>query len=449
MGVLGGGPEADVEKTVAMPPVQLESFESWLPSEHPLHRPRHGRRQLTALLCAATFFVVPAATLAMGARPAEFENHRLAGFPSLGQGWEFFSGLSDWATDHLPFRDAAIYVADDVSRGVFAEPPPFSRVDDPVRSPPFAPPDSRPEQASPPALAEPPVSAGFAKVIEGKDGWLYYGFDVQGKCKPFQSMDDVIANLVRLRRAVEAPGREFVLVVPPDKTTSVPEHLPDTYVGRSCSNDVGRRFWERVTGEAGAIDLREDLRRITERDGRPPYYPLDTHWDDRAVLTMVKRVADEITPGTSRSWKSEPEGTSSYPADLSRLLGRRGSAEVQMYTLAPDGERDRTRNAAEPVAPVRLTSTPGEGMVRKRVGLLTDSFSLAATRYLPAAFADVDIVYYSTLSTDPGAVLNLVVDQDVIVVEVVERNLTSGIADVVDTQYVDAISNALAAHPRR
>ena len=43
----------------------------------------------------------------------------------------------------------------------------------------------------------------------------------------------------------------------------------------------------------------------------------------------------------------------------------------------------------------------------------------------------------------------MLVDQDVIVLEVVERNLASGLTDLVDGQYVDAISQALAANPRR
>ena len=440
-------PERDVERTITLPPVQLESHESWLPSEHPLHRPRHGSRQLTALICATVFFVVPALILAMGARPVEFENHKLAAFPSPLAGWGFFTGLPDWAVDHLPFRDAAIRGVDRISRGVFGEPSPFDQRHGPAQAPPFAP---QTQNGSSSGLAEPPIAAGFPKVIEGGDGWLYYGFDVQGKCRPTQSMDQVIGNLIRLRQAVEASGREFVLVVPPDKTTVVPEHLPATYVGKSCATARSEDFWRRVRTEAGALDLLDSLRQISKVDGRPPYHQLDTHWDDRGAIMMVRQVVEHLQPGVSAGWQIQPERVAEAPADLPRLIGRSGNNVGQLYSLAPDGGRDRTRQPLDDLrSPARLQSSTGSGMITTSVGVLSDSFLLPATRYLPAAFSDIDMVYYTSLTTTPPDVLKVLVDSDVVVVEAVERNLASGVAPIVDPGMVDLIANELAKNPRR
>lgn len=443
-------PERDVERTATLPPLQLEAHESWLPSEHPLHRPRHGSRQLMALICAAVFFVVPALTLAIGARPAEFENHKLAAFPSPLAGWGFFTGLPDWAVDHLPFRDMAIRGVDRISRGVFGEPSPFDQRKGPVQAPPFAPP-TQGGTSSAPGLAEPPIAAGFPKVIEGKDGWLYYGFDVQGKCRPLRSLDEVIGNLIRLRTAVEASGRRFVLVVPPDKTTVVPEHLPDTFVGQSCAAARSEEFWRRVRTEAGALDLLDSVLQISKVDGRPPYHQLDTHWDDRGAIMMVRQVAEDLEPGVSAGWQIQPERTAEAAADLPKLIGRGGRNVGQLYSLAPDGGRDRTRQPLDDLrSPVRLQSTAGAGVVTTPVGVLADSFLLPASRYLPAAFSDIDMVYYTSLTGD-GALdaLNVLVDSDVVVVEAVERNLASGIAPIVNPAVVDLIANELAHNPRR
>lgn len=441
-------PEADAEKTTLIAPIKLESHESWLPSEHPLHRPRHGRRQYTALLYALVFFCVPVVTLIMGAKPAEFENRRLAAFPSPLDGWGFFTGMSGWATDHLPLRDVAIRAADDISRGLFGEPPPVVGPPDIRQAPPFAPPQPRDDDQRPDDQREPPVAAGFVRVLEGKDDWLYFGFDVQAKCEPEMPPDEVIGNLVELRQAVEASGREFVLVVPPDKSTMVPDYMPSNYFGKRCAADASETFWRDVTTKAGAIDLRNDLRQIEESDGSPPYYRLDTHWDDRGAIAMVLRVAEAIEPGVSRTWDAEPKRTSAFQADLPTMLGRQGKATVQMYSLAPDGLRDRTRNSLDLREMVRLKSTPGQGMVREQVGMLTDSFSVAASRYLPAAFADIDVVYYSTLEAGHDEAVDMLVEQDVIVFEVVERNLTSGIANVLDPAFIDQLATSLAAHPR-
>jgi len=446
-------PEGDAERTVILPALQFETHESWLPSEHPLHRPRHGSRQRTALVCAAVFFVVPVLTLGLGARPAEFENHKLASLPSPLDGWGFFTGLPAWSVDHLPFRDAAIRGVDRVSRGVFGEPSPFDRRFDPHRggpgaAPPFASPS--PGVSSSPGLAEPPVAAGYPKVIEGRDGWLYYGYDVQGKCRPMQSLDHVIGNLIRLRVAVESSGRRFVLVVPPDKATAVPEHLPPEYAGKSCAISTSQEFWRRVRAEAGALDTLSSIRQISNVDGSPPYHKLDTHWDDRGAIMMVRQIAEQIRPGISGGWEITPERIAEAPADLPRLIGRDGNNVGQLYALAPDGGRDRTRQPLNDLRhPVRLQSTTGAGMVTTPVGVLADSFLLPATRYLPAVFSDIGMVYNTSLIGASEDVLQVVVNADVVVVESVERNLASGSAPIVDTAVVDLIERELARNPRR
>ena len=430
------------------PLASLEPHEAWLPVEHPLHRPRHGGRQFTALLCAAVFFAVPVLALGLGARPAEFENRRLAPFPSVLDGWGFFGGLGAWANDHVPFRDAAVHGADWASRDLFGESAPFA-VEPPKTHAPFVPPAPQ-EPDSSNADEQPPTIAGFPKVIEGKDDWLYYGLDVQGKCQPSRELDQVIDSLKRLRAVVEASGREFILVVPPDKSTAVPQYLPDSYAGQRCARPVTERFWTRITGEVGATDLREDLSNAARDDGRPPYYKLDTHWTDRGAALMVERLAEEIQPGVTSGWKLEEKRTTQYSADLPTLLGRSGVNDVQLYSLAPDGERDRTRQSETDLeSPRALRSTPGEGMVTARTAILADSYTLPATRYLSATFTDLDLVFFSTLNSNANAVLDMLVDQDVIVVEAVERNLTSGIASVTDPGIVDLIGRKLAANPRR
>jgi alginate O-acetyltransferase complex protein AlgJ len=431
-------PERDVERTITLPAIRPEPHESWLPPEHPLYRPRHSHRQRTALTCAAVFFCVPVLALAMGVRATEIENRPLAGGPQLASGWGAVTGLPQWATDNLPWRDTAVRTVDGLSRRYFGEPwPQGSRIA--AARAPFAPPVSTPGSV-----------AGSGKVIEGRDGWLYYEFDVEGKCHPAQRMDDVLANLGRLRQAVEASGRRFVLIIAPDKTTAVPEYLPDSYAGKACSRTASEEFWRRAPAEAGAVDLRDDLRRITEHDRTPPYFPQDTHWDDRGALLLVRHAAERVEAQVTAGWKVEFERTESSESDLPKLLGRAGRNVVNVYSLAPDGVRDRTQPVHPDLGvPWPMTSAPTEGMVQDRVGFLVDSFAMAATRYLPAAFANGDVVFYSSLRTAPEATLAMMVEQDAIVVEAVERDVIFGSAAIVDPAVIDQIGSAMAAHPIR
>lgn len=440
-------PESKVERTIRLTPITVESHEAWLPTDHPLHRPRHGGRQLTAMVCAVVFFFVPVLTMALGARVSESENHRLAAFPSPLDGWGFFVGLTEWATDHLPFRDSAVHSADGISRGVFGEPAPFDQKQRVPLQVPLAP--TATEQL-PTQLDEPTTAAGFPKVIEGKQGWLYLGFDIQGKCRSLQPMDDVIANLRRLRDAVQRSGRQLILVVPPDKSTIVTEFLPPTYVGKSCAQAASEDFWRRATTEAGALDIRSNLRRISDAGGGPPYRQLDTHWDDRGALMMVRQLADRVEPGITSTWKVVPERVNRYQADLPRMLGREGYGDVQMYSLRPDGQQDRTRLPASDLrTPLSLQSSAIDGMVDTPVGILSDSFILATSRYLPAAFSDLDVVFYEILKSNPAPALDVITRNEVVVFEIVERNLASGAATIIQPAIVDLIIRHLDANPRR
>jgi alginate O-acetyltransferase complex protein AlgJ len=440
-------PESKVERTIRLTPITGESHEAWLPVDHPLHRPRHGGRQLTAMFCAVVFFVVPVLAMALGVRAPEDENHRLAPFPSPRDGWEFFVGISEWGTDHLPFRDTAVHMADGISRGVFGEPAPFDQTQRVPLQVPQAPPEVDIAQTQ---LDEPSAAAGFPKVIEGKQGWLYLGFDIQGKCRPRQPLDDVIANLRRLRDAVQRSGRKFFLVVPPDKSTIVTEFLPDTYVGKSCAQAASEDFWRRATSEVGIVDLRTNLRRIGAAGGGQPYRQLDTHWDDRGALMMVRRLADRLEPDITSTWKVVPERVSRYRADLPKLLGRDGYGDIQLYSLSPDGQHNQTRIPIGDLhTPVQLQSPALDGMVSTPVGVLGDSFMLSTSRYLPAAFSDLDIVFYETLKSNPAAALDVITRNEVVVFEVVERNLASGTATLVQPAAVDLIVRHLDANPRR
>jgi alginate O-acetyltransferase complex protein AlgJ len=184
-----------------------QTHEAWLPPDHPMHRPRHGRRQLTALICAGLFFLTPTITHSVGIHPARFENRPLAGFGDPREGWAWLAELPAWTADHLPFRDSAVRATDAVSRSIFDEPAALS-------GPPPAP---RLAGAAVTPISHPPI-APFPTVIEGNDGWLYLGADVSGACAPSRSLSDTLVSLRRLRAAVEASGRRFILVVPPDKT---------------------------------------------------------------------------------------------------------------------------------------------------------------------------------------------------------------------------------------
>jgi hypothetical protein len=419
--------------------------ESWLPREHPLHRPRHGRRQTFALICAAIFFAVPLVSLMLGVRPDQFENRRLADFPAASSGWRFWSGLSPWANDHLVFRKDAVTLADAVSRGLFGEPPPLG------------------EQQQPPAQLDPggPISVRpprreennivVPQVIEGKDGWMYMGDDVVTRCQQATSLDATMNQLRRLRDGVEASGRRFVLVIAPDKSTVVPEYLPDSFVGQDCTRRVTAELWRRLTAEDFVLDLRGDLRTLGAQLGHPVYPPLDAHWGDEGGLIMARRLAEWVEPGVTSGWVIAPGDPWRVLGDLPPLIGRSGTIEGRHYAVKPGGDVDQTRDVGIDFSnPVHLNTAHGPGTTSEKVGYLGDSFTIRSLRYLAAAFSDITILHYRNSKDDNGeAAGKMLADNSVVAVELVERTVAAGNSTMLIPSVVDGIVSELSHRPLR
>jgi hypothetical protein len=429
------------ESSGLLPPVH----ESELPSEHALYRPRHGARQRTALTSAAVFFCVPLLLLVLGVRPPAIENHDLAAFPSIGDGWGLFTGLNPWATDNLPLRPQALDVADAISRGLFGEPPPLGQAQEqqgPAQGP-VAPPDPSDEDR------ERVREAGFPRVIEGSKGWLYLGYDMLGACLPEKPLDDVISSLERLRDAVESSGRKFVLIVAPDKSTMVPEYLPKDYVGQKCASEARSAFWRRVIADAGATDIRPALGQAATRLGAPVYSKVDTHWNYEGGLAMTRLIAEEAEPGVSSSWKASPTDVVKRDGDLPPLVGRKAQFPMQTYDLAPDGQTVRSRPIDSGFRePLKLRQDEGPGVVQPSVGVIADSFTLLATPFLAAAFTDVTAIHSDTIGVDPASIGRMFAEKDVVVFEAAERSLLGGINPLLDKKTIDTIGHKLAQHPR-
>ncbi|MEO6088923.1 MAG: hypothetical protein ABIQ18_38010 [Umezawaea sp.] len=417
--------------------------ESWLPREHPLHRPRHGIRQRSARVAALVFFCVPMLLLVVGVRAPEFENRKLAGFPSITDGFGLFTGLDQWATDHLPLRDKAVLAEDAISRDLFGEPPALGEkpnVAGPVQAPVQTPSASDEDR-------DKLRASGFPKVIEGSNGWLYLGYDVLGACLPQRPIDDVIGGMKKLREAVESSGRTFILVVAPDKTTMAPEHLPADYVGKACSTEARDNFWKRAVADAGVLDVRPALR--TAGESAPVYSALDTHWTHDGALAMARLIAEKVQAGSTATWKVTPGNVVQREGDLSTLLGKPAEFPLQTYDLAPDGLTVQSKVVDKAFRdPLKLPSATGKGVVQAKVSMVADSFTLPAVPYLSGGFADLTVIHSDTAGTDIAKVVSTLADSDVVVFEAVERSLTAGINPMVSDSVVNEVKAGLAKRPR-
>lgn len=435
-----GGRLDSVKPVSRNDPTELPAVhEAWLPREHPLHRPRHGGRQVTALVCALLFFAAPLVSWVFGGRAEPMENRQAASFPAVSDGWGFFTGLGPWATDGLPLRKGAVQSAEALSRGLFGEP---ARLDGGSSGSPV---DGGGDDGQDARLRDESV---FPSVIGGKNGWLYLGHDVSYLCVPRMKLERVIQGLNRWREVVERSGREFQLVFAPDKSTIYPDKLPDSFAGEDCASERRAEFWKRVPQATGAIDMREPLRTAAENDGQPIYHDIDTHWTHAGGIAMAYQLAEGIKPGVTDSWRVLPGRRYAHSADIPDLMGEDRSVEIQAYSLAPAGGVNKVRFVASSFhEPLRLKSKPGPGMIHRPTRMIADSFTQFASPYLAATFSDIGILHPQEVDRDPEETGKLLAEGEVVTFELSERFVSGGRYELLDPAVADRVGKVLAAHP--
>jgi alginate O-acetyltransferase complex protein AlgJ len=409
-------------------------------------RPRkHRLRRPVALLLALVFFFAPAVAFLLGARAEQLENRPLTEFPSWSSGWDFFPEFTAWATDHLPLRGEAVRGNATLSERLFDEAPSYGGKDDggPVGGVPSG--DGTGVD----------VEVAYPPVIEGRRGWLYFGGDVENLCDPTRDVDDVIARLDRLARAVETSGRRFLVTVAPDKTSFYPDQLPATYVGEACSTQRRGEFWDALTERppSGLIDLRAALAREQDDADDLLYRRTDTHWGPRGAAVYARQLAAALDPALLEGTELVPMGTASMPGELGAMLGRPSEDDVEDFILARPGVTPVGRDSLDlpemPYGPETFHATTTEApLFAPRTLLLGDSFSTASRKMLGCFFSHLTLMHNEMAREDAQVVADTIVESDVVVLEIVERTIASGRGALIEDAALATIEQTLALSPR-
>ena len=182
-------------------------------------------------------------------------------------------------------------------------------------------------------------------------------------------------------QTITRSGRRFVLVIAPDKSSIVPEHLPETYTGAACATERKRGFWARFRADPPVstyVDLRVALleRAACRRRAHVPEarHPLDATEPRPSTPVSSPIASTRDLGGHARRahWFERGErrpGTAARPARY-----RDGWRNGRSSGRACRGTSRRWGLRAEPVA-VSNTST-GVALFGPRTVLFLDSFSL-------------------------------------------------------------------------
>lgn len=174
-----------------------------------------------------------------------------------------------------------------------------------------------------------------ATVLKGSSDWLYFSDgrsvdDIIG-ASPFSAGD--LENWRKLltgrRDWLRERGIRYLLVVPPDKQSVYPEHLPPWLIARARPPRRLDQFFAymRAHSDVPVLDLRPALAEAKKQGDI--YLHTDTHWNDRGAFAGYARIMQELgslgLPINALSPDAFDETLENQPGgDLVRMLGLEG-----------------------------------------------------------------------------------------------------------------------------
>jgi alginate O-acetyltransferase complex protein AlgJ len=406
------------------------------------------------LIAAFLLFFGPGLAYVVGDRAEAVENRTLAQFPSLELGWGFLPAFGGWAIDHLPLRSEAVLARTRISEAVFSELPKYATAPGGVgvAGVGTAGDDDR-------DVTEDDVQ--YPQVIEGRDGWLFYGVDVSASCNAAMSVSEITANLQRLADAASASGRRLVIAIAPDKSSAHPELLPDAFAGKACMEQRRAQFWSSIGELDGVhvVDPSQALAAFESETGRSVWRPNDTHWGPAGAAVFSKSVAEALDARFSQtSIVTGPD--EKLPGDLSQMVGDLKSDA--MPTARIDGMDVTLRHDGNVIPQAEIpdldyrpitvtTESTGFPLIPGKTLLLGDSFFAASRLQFPLFYSS--LTYVHSMSAEiPGSadvVADVLAESDNLIFEMVERSAVGGHVAFQRTDAIDTLIAAMEANPRK
>jgi hypothetical protein len=282
-----------------------------------------------------------------------------------------------------------------------------------------------------------------AKVLLGRDGWLYFkgeegtSFDrfFRGTL-PLGDPDiaRIAAELSRRHAWLAAQGIAYVVTIAPDKATIYPEHLPRWATRTGARAPLDRLGDALHVAGVPYVDLRAPLLEAKARER--VYYMTDSHWNYLgarvAYRAIMAAIATTLSPQPVMiapvALPPYVPGRDVYSGDLARMTG--DGAHFREADIAPLGKvlatpqgrcAKRVDSRAEP--DVERYACPGAGRLPALLAY-RDSMAIPLIPMLSENFARS--TYVSSHRLDRAQVLRE--RPTVVVEEMVERSMLGVVA---------------------
>jgi len=328
----------------------------------------------------------------------------------------YLGDLANWLGDRVTLKDQAIRVDSKIDRAIFNE----------------------------------SATAGSVspRVLEGEGGVAFIADAFNESCNPHIQTDGLVRQMTSLSRVIVDSGREFRLIISPDKSSILSDYLPNTFDLKNCFETYNNDFWDQLSSSDinSFVDLRSELKaqRISRREIL--YKKRDSHWDNVGGAMASRAVVNSISPGLWEDDLLEFKGLLSEGGDLDLLLGSPFIDSVPSYSLtradvvqvSSDAidESDHGQNR-------RVINTSTESpLIPGRTLIFGDSFTEAAQPFFLSYFADVTLMRFNDFSAEKY--IELIQAADRVLFWSVERSFSYRVAyDWGTENFLSALANAL------
>jgi len=328
----------------------------------------------------------------------------------------YLGDLASWLGDRVTLKDQAIRVDSKIDRVIFKE----------------------------------SASAGSVspRVLEGEAGVAFIADAFNEACNPHIQTSDLIPRMTSLSQVIVDSGREFRLIVSPDKSSILADYLPSNFDLKSCFESYNEDFWNQLSSSdiSGFVDVRSELnaQRIYRREIL--YKKRDTHWDNAGGAMASKAVVNSISLGLWEEDLLKFSGLLSEGGDLDLLLGSPFIDSVPSYSLT---RADVSQVSSEAIDQsdhgrnLRVINTSTDSfLIPGRTLIFGDSFSEAAQPFFLSYFADVTLMRLDNFSLDKY--VDLIKEADRVLFWSVERSFPYRVAyDWGTENFLKSLANAL------
>ena len=267
----------------------------------PLPRPANRWNRLVALAFVAAL-AIPGILLTAGLRPPELENRAEATFPTLSLEAltepSTYKAIDDYVARSLPARDVAV--------GAYA-------------------------------TLDYEVLRGSTDptVVVGVGDWLFFLGELRPTCA--ETATGLLAQWDAVTAAADQAGIKVRFGIAPDKHAIYPERVrPEPRMPLACTDAMRAEMRAGMAARPDSmIDFWTAVQAERERARTPIYFNQDSHWTPTGAMPAIEALVESLAPGVWDDDEITIDGTSRFPMELARLMGKPRDGIVPRYVVRP------------------------------------------------------------------------------------------------------------------